>query len=123
MYVTSIICSVYIYKISIRELFRNKIKLSMLSGVGGTKQAIKFAVAIIASIEDNAELQDRYIQVIDAWEYDGKIVPNAFDPNFDPVLNDEQFTLNDTFVGYPIYDINLHCMLYRYQSCRLFYQQ
>lgn len=86
------------------ELFRNKIKLSMLSGVGGTKQAIKFAVAIIASIEDNAELQDRYIQVIDAWEYDGKIVPNAFDPNFDPVLNDEQFTLNDTFVLNNEYD-------------------
>lgn len=79
------------------ELFRNKIKLAMLSGVGGTKQAIKFAVAIIASIEDNAELQDKYIQVIDAWEYDGKIVPNEFDPNFDPVLNDELFTLNDTF--------------------------
>lgn len=79
------------------ELFRNKIKLAMLSGVGGTKQAIKFAVAIIASIEDNAELQDKYIQVIDAWEYNGKIVPNEFDPNFDPVLNDESFTLNDTF--------------------------
>lgn len=79
------------------ELFRNKIKLAMLSGVGGTKQAIKFAVAIIASIEDNAELQDKYIQVIDAWEYNGKIVPNEFDPNFDPVLNDELFTLNDTF--------------------------
>lgn len=79
------------------ELFRNKIKLSMLSGVGGTKQAIKFAVAIIASIEDNAELQDKYIQVIDAWEYDGKLVPNEFDPHYDPVLNDEMFTLNDTF--------------------------
>ncbi|MCM1269371.1 MAG: hypothetical protein NC247_01930 [Ruminococcus flavefaciens] len=79
------------------ELFRNKIKLAMLSGVGGTKQAIKFAVAIIASIEDNAELQDKYIQVIDAWEYEGKLVPNEFDPHYDPVLNDEMFTLNDSF--------------------------
>lgn len=86
------------------ELFRNKIKLAMLSNMGGTKAAIKFAVAIIASIEDNAELQDKYIQVMDAWDYNGEIIPNEFDPKFDSILNDEIFTLNDSFILNNDYD-------------------
>ena len=85
------------------ELFRNKIKLAMLSGVGGTKQAIKFAVAIIASIEDNTELQDKYIQVIDAWEYNGKIIPHSYDPYYDITTNGV-FTLNDNFETNKRYD-------------------
>lgn len=85
------------------ELFRNKIKLAMLSGVGGTKQAIKFAVAIIASIEDNAELQDKYIQVIDAWEYKGRIIPHSYDPYYDITTNGV-FTLNDDFETNKRYD-------------------
>lgn len=85
-------------------LYRNNIRLSILSGVGGTKEAIKFAVAIIANIENDAELYDKYIQVVDAWEYDGELAPHEDDPVYNIMTNDESCRLNDNMVLNGRYD-------------------
>ena len=53
------------------DLYRSELKSAIPSLVGGTKDAIIYAIAIAIGIEKDSGLQDDYIQVIDGWEYDG----------------------------------------------------
>ena len=53
------------------EQYRNRLKVSIAALSGGTKEAIKYAVASGLSIIDDQYALDR-INVYDAWEYTGE---------------------------------------------------
>lgn len=53
------------------DLYRNRLKLAMPSMIGGTRDAIKYAIATAVGIENNSSIQDDYIEVVDGWEYEG----------------------------------------------------
>lgn len=52
------------------EQYRNRLKVSVTSLSGGTKSAIKYAIASGLGINNDNEAMNR-IKVYDAWEYDG----------------------------------------------------
>lgn len=54
------------------DLYRSKLKLAIPSLIGGTKDAIVHAIAIIIGIEKDHGLQADYIDVVDGWEYNGE---------------------------------------------------
>ena len=61
------------------DLYRNRLKLAMPSMIGGTKDAIKYAIATAIGVEKNNAIQDDYIEVVDGWEYDGDIeIPDEY---------------------------------------------
>lgn len=61
------------------DLYRNRLKLAMPSMIGGTKEAIKYAIATAVGIEKDDAIQDDYIDVVDGWEYSGDIdIPDEF---------------------------------------------
>lgn len=53
--------------------YRNRLKMAYPSLVGGTEKAIKYAIASTIGISNEQDLIDTYINVYDAWEYDGPI--------------------------------------------------
>lgn len=53
------------------NLYRNELKLAVPSLVGGTKDSIKYAIAIVIGVEKDDVLQNNYIEVVDGWEYNG----------------------------------------------------
>jgi hypothetical protein len=52
--------------------YRNRLKMAYPSLIGGTADAIKYAIASVIGISNDQTLVDDYIVVMDAWEqYDG----------------------------------------------------
>lgn len=61
------------------DLYRNRLKLAMPSMIGGTKDAIKYAIATVVGVENNNTIQDDYIEVVDGWEYNGSVeIPDEY---------------------------------------------
>ena len=56
--------------------YRNRLKMAYPSLIGGTENAIKYAIASVIGITNEQTLVDTYINVYDAWEYDGPIIVN-----------------------------------------------
>ena len=52
------------------EQYRNRLKTSVTALSGGTKEAIRYAIACSLGINDDPSVTDR-IKVYDAWEYEG----------------------------------------------------
>lgn len=67
--------------------YRSRLEIVYPSLVGGTAEAIKYAVATTIGISSNPVLIDQYIHVYDAWEYIGELIPKEDDPPFDPTIN------------------------------------
>lgn len=53
------------------DLYRDELKLAIPSLIGGTKDAIIYAIAIVIGIGKDSKLQADYIDVVDGWEYTG----------------------------------------------------
>lgn len=53
------------------SVYRDALKLYLLSKVGGTAESIKYAAAIAIGIDDSEKLLLDYIKVYDAWDYTG----------------------------------------------------
>lgn len=53
------------------DLYRSELKLAVPSLIGGTREAIIYAMAIVIGIEKDSALQADYIDVVDGWEYAG----------------------------------------------------
>jgi hypothetical protein len=53
------------------DLYRSELKMAIPSLIGGTKNAIIYAIAIVVGIEKDNALQADFIDVVDGWEYDG----------------------------------------------------
>lgn len=61
------------------NLYRSKLKLAIPSLIGGTRDAIIYAIAIVIGIEKDNALQADYIDVVDGWEYDGDVdIPDEY---------------------------------------------
>lgn len=61
------------------DLYRNELKLAIPSLIGGTREAIIYAIAIVIGIEKDNALQADYIDVVDGWEYAGEIkIPDEY---------------------------------------------
>lgn len=61
------------------NLYRSELKLAVPSLIGGTKDAIIYAIAIVIGIEKDSALQADYIDVVDGWEYDGDVdIPDEY---------------------------------------------
>ena len=55
------------------DLYRSELKLAIPSLIGGTRDAIKYAMAVVIGIEKDSKLQTDYIDVVDGWEYIGDV--------------------------------------------------
>lgn len=61
------------------NLYRSELKLAIPSLIGGTKDAIIYAIAIVIGIEKDNTLQADYIDVVDGWEYNGDVeIPEEY---------------------------------------------
>jgi hypothetical protein len=53
--------------------YRNRLKMAYPSLVGGTANAIIYAIASVIGVSSDQSMISNYIKVYDAWEYDGPI--------------------------------------------------
>lgn len=56
--------------------YRERLMIVYASFSGGTKEAIKYAVAVTVGISTEKSVIDKYINIIDAWEYDHELIPH-----------------------------------------------
>lgn len=84
--------------------YRARLMIVYASFSGGTKEAIKYAVAVTVGISTEKDVIDRYIKIIDAWEYPNELLPHDTDPAYDPITNNSQCLLNSGFILNRPYD-------------------
>lgn len=57
--------------------YRSRLEIVYPSLVGGTAEAIKYAVATAIGLTSDSDVIDQYIHVYDAWEYKGEIIDDG----------------------------------------------
>ena len=67
--------------------YRARLMIVYASFSGGTAEAIKYAVAVTVGISTEKSVIDKYINIIDAWEYDHELIPHDTDPKYDAITN------------------------------------
>lgn len=84
--------------------YRTRLMIVYASFSGGTAEAIKYAVAVTVGISTEKSIIDKYINIIDAWEYDHELIPHDTDPKYDAVTNNTNCLTNTGFVLNKPYD-------------------
>ena len=83
--------------------YRARLMMVYISFSGGTKEAIKYAVAISCGIGTDKNIIDKYIDITDAWDYDHTITDTSH--TYDAITNSTKHTLNNNFILNKPYDI------------------
>ena len=83
--------------------YRARLMMVYISFSGGTKEAIKYAVAISCGIGTDKNIIDKYIDITDAWDYDHTIIDTSH--TYDAITNSTKHTLNNNFILNKPYDI------------------
>lgn len=77
--------------------YRSRLEIVYPSLVGGTAEAIKYAVATAIGLTSDSDVIDQYIHVYDAWEYEGEIIDDGSSHDtYEPTTN-TNLALNDGF--------------------------
>lgn len=84
--------------------YRARLMIVYASFSGGTAEAIKYAVAVTVGISTEKSVIDKYINIIDAWEYDHELIPHDTDPKYDAITNNTNCLTNTGFVLNKPYD-------------------
>lgn len=84
--------------------YRARLMIVYASFSGGTAEAIKYAVAVTVGISTEKSVIDKYINIIDAWEYDHELIPHDTDPKYDTITNNINCLTNTRFVLNKPYD-------------------
>lgn len=84
--------------------YRERLMIVYASFSGGTAEAIKYAVAVTVGISTEKSIIDKYINIIDAWEYDHELIPHDTDPKYDVITNNTNCLTNTGFILNKPYD-------------------
>ena len=84
--------------------YRARLMIVYASFSGGTAEAIKYAVAVTVGISTEKSVIDKYINIIDAWEYDHELIPHDTDPKYDAITNNTNCLTNTGFILNKPYD-------------------
>jgi hypothetical protein len=77
--------------------YRSRLEIVYPSLVGGTAEAIKYAVATAIGLTSDSDVIDQYIHVYDIWEYEGEIIDDGSSHDtYEPTTN-TNLALNDGF--------------------------
>ena len=86
--------------------YRSRLMIVYSSLAGGTAEAIKYAIASVVGISDNQELINRYINVYDAWEYNGSIDVSSLDTSYGHIICTIDITVDESIPR--LYDEIMH---------------